>query len=81
MFASIKSHATNFGIIFYSDLKFGHQINTVIKNSFFQLRRFAKLKSVLSKNDLEKAIHGFISSRLDYCKALHAGGCQSSLSS
>ncbi len=76
----MKSHATNLGIIFDSELKFDRQINTVVKNSFVHLRRIAKLKIVLSKTDLEKVIHAFITSCLDYCNALYAGVCQSSLS-
>ncbi len=59
----VKSHATNLGIVFDSELRFDRQINTVVKNSFFQLRRIAKLKTVLSKTDLEKVIHAFITSR------------------
>lgn len=35
------------------------------------MRQIAKLKSLLSFKDLEIVIHAFISSRLDYCNALH----------
>ncbi len=76
----MKSHATNLGIIFDSELRFDRQINTVVKNSLFHLRRIAKLKIVLSKTDLEKVIHAFITSCLDYCNVLYSGVCQSSLS-
>ncbi len=55
----MKSHATNLGIIFDSELKFDCQINTVVKNSFFQFKRIA-LKIVISKTDLEKVKHAFI---------------------
>lgn len=46
------------------------QISSVVKTSFYQLRIISKLKSVLSYNDLEKVIHAFITSRLDYCSYL-----------
>lgn len=37
------------------------------------------MKPFLSWQDLEKAVHAFISSRLDYCNALYVGLCQSSI--
>ncbi len=47
---------------------------------FFYLRYIAKLKSILSFSDLEKVVHAFVSSRLDYCNALYLGVSQASLS-
>src|SRR4029434_7347240 len=47
---------------------------------FYQLRTIAKIKSFLSPKDLEKVIHSFISSRLDYCNSLCTGISHSSLS-
>ncbi len=38
---------------------------------FFFLRLFAKTKTFLSANDLEKLIHFFIFSRLDYCNTIY----------
>ncbi len=35
-----------------------------------------KLKSFLSTSDLEKVVHSFIFSRLDYCNANYVGTCQ-----
>jgi len=51
----------------------------VVRTSFFQLRLLAKVKPFLNRQDLEKAIHAFISSRLDYCNALYVGLSQSSI--
>ncbi|KAI5613009.1 hypothetical protein C0J50_4251, partial [Silurus asotus] len=45
----------------------------------YQLRLLSKVKSFLSEADLEKAIHAFISSRIDYCNALYTGLNQSLL--
>jgi len=39
----------------------------------------ARLKSFLSCDDLEKVIHAFITSQLDYCNSLYFGLPQSSL--
>ncbi len=46
-----------------------------MKNSFFQLRNITKLENIkyatkLSFSDMEKEIHAFISSRLNYCNAI-----------
>lgn len=68
------------GFIFDSEIKFDFQINAVVKNSFFYLRYIAKLKSILSFRDLEKVVHAFVSSRLDYCNALYLCVSQASLS-
>ncbi len=50
-----------------TELKFDRQVNAVVKNSFFHLRSISKLKSILSFADMEKVVHVFVSSRLDYC--------------
>ncbi|KAL0964863.1 hypothetical protein UPYG_G00330070, partial [Umbra pygmaea] len=66
----VKSHARNLGVILDSHLNLNKQISSVVKTSFYQLRIIYKLKSVLSYNDLEKVIHAFITSCLDYCNSL-----------
>ena len=55
------------------------QINSVVKNRFYQLRLISKVKSALSFKDLETVIHAFITSRLDYCNSLYDGLPQSSI--
>ena len=76
----VKPQVKNLGVIFDSAFKFDKQLNAVVKGSFFQLRTLAKIKSFLSPKDLEKVIHAFISSRLDYCNSLYTGISHSSLS-
>ena len=76
----LKSQVKNLGVTFDSGLNFDKQIKSVVKTSFFQLRLLGKVKPFLSRQDLEKAIHAFISSRLDYCNALFVGLAQSSIS-
>ncbi len=55
---------------FDSVFKSDKQITTVLKSSFFQLRFVARVKVYLSPNDLERVIHTFIMSRLDYCNSI-----------
>lgn len=78
--SNLHTHAKNLGVIYDSALKFDKQINSVVRGSFFQLRAIAKLKSFLSFKDLKIVLHGFISSRIDYCNSLYMGVSQSSLS-
>lgn len=71
--------ARNVRVIFDNSIKFDTQIGNV-KISFFQLRLLAKVKSFMTRHDLEKATHTLISLRRDYCNALYASVSQSSLS-
>uniref|UniRef100_A0A3P8U7G5 Reverse transcriptase domain-containing protein n=1 Tax=Amphiprion percula TaxID=161767 RepID=A0A3P8U7G5_AMPPE len=75
----VSNTVKNLGVIFDSELRFDRQIVSIVKASFFQLRLLTKVKPFLSKCDLEKAIHTFISSCIDYCNALYFGATQSSL--
>ncbi len=77
-FSSVSSQVRNLGVILDSELCLTKQMNTVVKNSFYQLWIISRLKSFLSFNDLEKVIHAFITSRLDYCNSLYLGLPQSS---
>ena len=60
----------NLGVLFDSNMSFEPHIKKVVQTCFFQLRNIKKIKSLLTPKDLEKLIHAFISSRLDYCNSL-----------
>ena len=49
-----------------SDLNFNRLIKSITSSAFFHLKNIARIKGLLSKPDLEKLIHAFISSRLDW---------------
>ena len=59
-----KSEARNLGVILDSDLNFKRHINQVTKSAFYHLKNISKLRGFLSKEDTEKLIHAFITSRL-----------------
>ena len=67
----LKDCVTNLGVKFDPDFKFEKQISSVVQKSFYQLRQIAKVKPILSRPDLEKLIHAFITTRLDYCNSLN----------
>ncbi len=74
-----KVAVKNLGVWFDRELKFDKQINNVVKSCFFNLRLLAKVKPFLSATDLEKLIHAFIFSRLDYCNTIYIGVNQTAL--
>lgn len=63
----------NLGVLFDSSFKFDKQVSSVVKSSFYQLRQISKAKHCTARKDLEKLIHSFVTSRLDYCISLYFG--------
>jgi len=61
----------NLGVIFDKSMSFSSHVKSVVRCCFFNLRNIAKIRSVVSKEELEMLVHAFISSRLDYCNALY----------
>ncbi len=66
-----SSTVRNLCVILDSNLSFENHISHVTKTAFFHLRNIAKLRNMLSVSDAEKLVHAFMTSRLDYCNALH----------
>ncbi len=66
-----SSTVKNMAVILDSNLSFENHISHVTKTAFFHLRNIAKLRNMLSVSDAEKLVHAFMTSRLDYCNALH----------
>ena len=69
-FSNFTSSSKNLGVLFDHKMNFEAYVKKVVQTCYFQLRNIAKIKSLLSKQDLEKLVHAFISSRLDYCNSL-----------
>ncbi len=78
---SSSSTVKSLGVTFDQDPSFKAHINQVCKTAFFHLRNISKIRNILSKDDAEKLIHAFVSSRLDYCNSLLIGCPKSSLRS
>ena len=68
-----QKEACSLGVLFDSELSFDSQVTKVVQSCFRQLRQLTRIRSFLSSTDLEKVVHAFISSRLDYCNALYSG--------
>ena len=66
----VKTTVKNLGVQIDSDLTFNNHIKSVSKSTLYHLKNISKLRSLMTKSDLKKLIHAFISSRLDYCNGL-----------
>ena len=63
----------NLGVVMDSDLNFNSHITTVIRSAYYHLKNISRIKKLMSKQDLEKLVHAFIFSRLDYCNSVLTG--------
>ena len=71
----------NLGVIFDQDLSFNAHIKSISRTAYFHLRNIAKIRHILPRNDAEKLVHAFVTSRLDYCNSLLSGCTKKSVKS
>uniref|UniRef100_A0A669AWP7 Reverse transcriptase domain-containing protein n=1 Tax=Oreochromis niloticus TaxID=8128 RepID=A0A669AWP7_ORENI len=77
---SVKSNIRNLGVIFDSSLDLDSHVKSLSRSCFYHLRNISKLRHMVSSAELQKLIHAFVSSRLDYCNSLFTSLDKSSLS-
>ncbi len=64
----------NIGVILETDLSFSSHIKAVVtKSAYYHLKNIARIWSFVCSQDLEKLVHAFITSRVDYCNGLLTG--------
>ncbi len=69
-----KNHVKNLGVILETDLSFSSHIKAVVtKSAYYHLKNIARIRCFVSSQDLEKLVHAFITSRVDYCNGLLTG--------
>ena len=56
-----------------SELNLQRHIKTITKSAFYHLKNISRIKGLMSQQDLEKLIHAFIFSRIDYCNSVFTG--------
>ena len=66
-------NVTYLGIMFDSLLSFDQQITSIVSSSYASIRKLSSMRKYLSKSDMEKFVHAFISSKLDSCNSLFYG--------
>ncbi len=65
-----KNQVRNLGVILETDLSFSSHVKAVTKSAYYHLKNIARIRCFVSSHDLEKLVHAFISSRVDYCNGL-----------
>ncbi len=69
-----KNQVRNLGVILETDLSFSSHVKAVTKSAFHDhLKNIARIRCFVSSHDLEKLVHLFITSRVDYCNGLLTG--------
>ena len=77
--SNINNSARNLGVLFDHRMNLESHVKKVTQSCFFHLRNISKIKPILTPKDLEKIIHTFIPSRLDYCNGLYTTLSSSSI--
>ncbi len=67
-----KNQVKILGVILETDLSFSSHVK-VTKSAFYHLKNIARIRCFVSSQDLEKLVHAFITSRVDYCNGLLTG--------
>ena len=73
MSLTATNQARNLGVIIDSDLNLNSHLKFITKSAYYHLKNIARIKGFLSQQELEKLIHAFIFSRLDYCNGIFTG--------
>uniref|UniRef100_A0A672L323 Reverse transcriptase domain-containing protein n=1 Tax=Sinocyclocheilus grahami TaxID=75366 RepID=A0A672L323_SINGR len=68
-----KNQVRNLGVILETDLSFSSHVKAVTKSAYYHLKNIARIRGFVSSQDLEKLVHAFITSRVDYCNGLLTG--------
>ena len=56
-----------------SDLNFYSHIKTITKSVYYHIKNISRIKGLISQQDLEKLVHAFIFSRLNYYNGVFTG--------
>ena len=67
------NQARNLGVVMDSDLNLEKHIKAITKSAYYHLKNISRIKDLMSQQDLEKLVHAFIFSRLDYCNSIFTG--------
>ncbi len=68
-----KNQVRNLGVILETDLSLSSHIKAVTKSAYYHLKNIPRIRCFVSSQDLEKLVHAFITSRVDYCNGLLTG--------
>lgn len=60
-------------VILESDLSFSSHVKAITKSAYYHLKNIERIRCFVSRQDLEKLVHAFITSKVDYCNGLLTG--------
>ena len=76
---SSTSSARNLGVIFDENMSMKNHISSVCKKGFYQLYRLKQIRNYFDKGAIERLVHSFITSHIDYGNSLLFGLPNSSI--
>lgn len=65
--------AKNLGVLLDKELSFTRQINNIVRNCYFTIKKLSRLKSILTSDQLCTLVCSLVFSQLDYCNSLYYG--------
>ena len=65
--------ARNIGVIFDNTLQMKSDVSDICKRDIYQIKAIASNRCYISQQACDMPVHGFITSKLDYCNSLLAG--------
>jgi hypothetical protein len=65
--------ARNIGVVIDTSMSLNARLTAVCNRGYRQLHVIAKMKKFMDRDSLERIIHAFITSRIDYCNAILHG--------
>lgn len=68
-----SSSARNIGVIMNSRATMESHVLSVSKSCYIHLRNISKIRKFLDRSSLERVVHAFITTKLDYCNSLLCG--------
>ncbi len=68
-----KNQVKNLGVILETDLSFSSHVKAVTKSAYYHHKNIARIRCFVCSQDLDKLVHVFITSRVDYCNGLLTG--------
>ena len=67
------STARNIGVMMDSKASMEAHVLSVCRSSFVHIRNLSRIKKFLDSSSLERLVHAFITTKLDYCNSLLCG--------
>ena len=68
------SHSVrSLGVTLDRHLQMSQHVNMLCKSAFFSLKNISKIRKFLDRDNTERLVHAFISSKIDYCNSILIG--------